>query len=223
MLYWIILIFQVLLYTHNYLNEMIIEVVTRELPAWTMFLLVTGTRILFAVTAPPLFIATTRIAYWIYKLNSITSKTNSNRKRRRSKRKTEACKETKMILSCVMLSNWFCHMHIKVDFDLLLDSITMQTAFNFSSHVFTKLHMKFGSHHQKNHLTDTLPVFSFALSCKEYICLCSFKGFGRSSRSSVQPMMVRQQRRNRQIDSAYLDAIPLGRYQRQSWKPSPEK
>jgi len=115
---------------------MIIEVVTRELPAWTMFLLVTGTRILFAVTAPPLFLATTQIAYWICKLNSITSKTNSNIKRRQSKNKTEGYKETKMILSCVMLSNWFCHMHIKVDFDLLLDSIAMQTAFNFSSHVF---------------------------------------------------------------------------------------
>ena len=118
------------------MHEIVVEVATCEIPAWIMFFLITGSRLTFAFVAPPLFLATSQILYWINKLDSMTSLTNSTRERRRSKKKTEAYKETYMILSCVMLSNWFCRMHLKFDFYLLMDSVAMQKAFNSSSHVF---------------------------------------------------------------------------------------
>ena len=118
------------------MHETVAEIAIREIPAWTFFFLITGTRLMFALVAPPIFLATSQILYCINKLDSMTSLSNSTRERRRSSNQMEAFRETDMILSCVMLSNWFCRMHLKFDFYLLMDSVAMQKAFNSSSHVF---------------------------------------------------------------------------------------
>ena len=136
LLYWTKLICQVVPPTYDYMHETVAEIAIREIPAWTFFFLITGTRLMFALVAPPIFLATSQILYCINKLDSMTSLSNSTRERRRSSNQMEAFRETDMILSCVMLSNWFCRMHLKFDFYLLMDSVAMQKAFNSSSHVF---------------------------------------------------------------------------------------
>ena len=130
------MICQVVLYTYDYMHEIVVEVATCEIPDWMFFFLITGSRLIFVLVAPPLFLVTSQILYWINKLDSMTSLTNSTRERRLSSNQMEAFRETDMILSCVMLSNWFCRMHLKFDFYLLMDSVAMQKAFNSSSHVF---------------------------------------------------------------------------------------